>query len=125
MIGVLPVVRSAKRQPDLPSQECKRRFALPTEPACRRVIRRDDADMATNTLGENGSLVLPEALRNGLHLDRGGKLEAAVIGDPIELKPCGKAAPASWPPGFFDRIAIDDPAFARPPQGTMPAGVEL
>ena len=81
--------------------------------------------MTTITLGENGTLVLPEALRNGLHLRRGAKLEAAVIGDHIELKPCGKPTPDSWPPGFFDRIAIDDPAFERPPQGTMPAGVVL
>lgn len=81
--------------------------------------------MITITLGENGRLVLPEALRNGLRLDRGAKLEAALIGDHIELKPCGKAMPVSWPPGFFDRIAIDDPGFARPPQGTMPTGVEL
>ena len=81
--------------------------------------------MTTITLGENGTLVLPETLRNGLHLDRGAKLEAALVGDHIELKPCGKAAPTSWPPGFFDRIAIDDPAFARPPQGKMPMGVEL
>jgi len=81
--------------------------------------------MTTITLGENGTLVLPEALRNGLRLDRGATLEAAVIGDHIELKACGKGAPASWPPGFFDRIAIDDPAFDRPPQGPMPTGVEL
>ena len=80
--------------------------------------------MITITLGENGALVLPEALRNGLRLGRGAKLEAALIGDHIELKPCGKAAPASWPAGFFDRIAIDDPAFARPSQGTMPPGVD-
>ncbi len=93
--------------------------------ACRPVILGYDAAMTTITLGENGTLVLPEALRNGLHLHRGAKLEAAVIGDHIELKPCGKTAPDSWPPGFFDRIAIDDPACERPPQGTMPAGVEL
>ena len=81
--------------------------------------------MATITLGENGRLVLPETLRNGLHLDQREKLEAVLVGDHIELKPCGRVATASWPPGFFDRLTIDDPAFARPPQGTMPAGVEL
>ncbi|MEA3212665.1 MAG: hypothetical protein QOE70_5722 [Chthoniobacter sp.] len=81
--------------------------------------------MSTITLGENGKLVLPEALRHGLRLERGAKLEAVLVGDHIELKPFGKAAPASWSPGFFDRIAIDDPAFARPPQGAMPRGVEL
>ena len=81
--------------------------------------------MTTITLGENGALIMPEALRSGLRLHRGAKLEAALIGDHIELKPCGKIAPDCWPPGFFDRIAIDDPAFVRPPQGPMPAGVEL
>jgi hypothetical protein len=25
---------------------------------------------------------------------------------------------AGWPPGFFERIRIDDPAFVRPPQGS-------
>ena len=30
-----------------------------------------------------------------------------------------------WPPGFFDRIHIDDPAFARPPQGHLPSAPEL
>ena len=81
--------------------------------------------MITITLGENGRLVLPEAICNGLHIRRGMKLEAAVIDDHIELRPSGKSAPEAWPPGFFDRIAIDDPAFARPPQGKMPASVEL
>jgi hypothetical protein len=47
------------------------------------------------------------------------KLEAALIGNHIDLKPCGKAAPAFWPPEFFDRIAIDDPAFARPRRGRL------
>ncbi len=26
----------------------------------------------------------------------------------------------SWPPGFWRRIRIGDPAFVRPPQGEMP-----
>lgn len=26
--------------------------------------------------------------------------------------------PATWPDGFFEAIRIDDPAFARPEQGT-------
>ena len=29
--------------------------------------------------------------------------------------------PANWPPGFFDEIRIDDPAFQRPAQGEAPA----
>jgi hypothetical protein len=28
--------------------------------------------------------------------------------------------PAAWPPGFFDSIRIDDPAFGRPEQGPVP-----
>ena len=81
--------------------------------------------MTTITLEENGRLVLPEALRESLRVRAGAKLEAMLVGDHLELKPCGKAPPDSWPPGFFERIAIDDPGFARPPQGTMPAGVEF
>ena len=50
--------------------------------------------MTTITLGENGRLVLPETLRNGLHLHQGAKLETALVGDHIELKPCGRAATA-------------------------------
>ena len=30
-----------------------------------------------------------------------------------------------WPPDFFESIAIDDPAFARPSQGEMPAAPEF
>jgi virulence-associated protein VagC len=28
--------------------------------------------------------------------------------------------PTHWPEHFFDDIRIDDPAFARPPQGALP-----
>lgn len=79
----------------------------------------------TITLEENGRLVLPEVLRKGLHLGAGTKLEAAVVGDHIELKPCGESKSAGWPAGFFDRIAIDDSSFTRPAQGEMPDGVFL
>ena len=81
--------------------------------------------MTTITLEKDGRLVLPAALRDGLHVREGAKLSAVLVGDHLELKPCGDAAPDSWPPGFFERIAIDDPAFARPPQGAMPAGAEF
>jgi antitoxin VapB len=27
---------------------------------------------------------------------------------------------ATWPPGFFEAIRIDDPAFQRPDQGELP-----
>lgn len=36
----------------------------------------------------------------------------AVILEPIK--------PSRWPDGFFAAIRIDDPAFARPEQGSMP-----
>ena len=39
-------------------------------------------------------------------------------GDAVILEPV-KAA--QWPKEFFDRIRIDDPAFARPAQGSAPA----
>jgi hypothetical protein len=35
-------------------------------------------------------------------------------GESLVLEPIKSS---QWPPGFFDRIRIDDPAFARPPQG--------
>ena len=70
-------------------------------------------------------MVLPEVLRRGLHIGKGAKLAAAVVGDHIELKPYGESGVAAWPPGFFDRIAIDDPSFTRPAQGEMPEGVVL
>ena len=39
-------------------------------------------------------------------------------GEALILEPL---KPSAWPAGFFDAIAIDDPAFARPEQGVMPA----
>lgn len=39
-------------------------------------------------------------------------------GDAIILEPI---TPACWPQEFFESIRIDDPAFTRPPQGSMPA----
>ncbi len=41
----------------------------------------------------------------------------AVILEPVK--------PATWPPGFFDSIRIDDPAFARPEQGQVPRAPSL
>ncbi len=43
-------------------------------------------------------------------------------GDAVILEPV-KAA--SWPPGFFDSIRIDDPEFARPDQGLVPVAPSL
>jgi hypothetical protein len=31
----------------------------------------------------------------------------------------------TWPPGFFDAIRIDDPAFQRPDQGELPPPAAL
>jgi virulence-associated protein VagC len=42
---------------------------------------------------------------------------AAVILEPIK--------PESWPVGFFEQIRVDDPAFCRPEQGTMPAAPDI
>ena len=38
-------------------------------------------------------------------------------GDAVILEPI---KPADWPEGFFDAIHIEDPAFARPDQGSIP-----
>ena len=81
--------------------------------------------MTTIILEEDGRLVLPEMLRKGLHLGKGTKLAASVVGDHIELKPCAEPVATGWPSGFFDRIAIDDPSFSRPVQGEMPEAVVL
>jgi antitoxin VapB len=39
-------------------------------------------------------------------------------GEAVILEPVKTSA---WPPGFFDRIRIDDPAFERPEQGHVPS----
>jgi antitoxin VapB len=39
-------------------------------------------------------------------------------GESIILEPVKPNGP--WPSGFFEAIAIDDPTFARPEQGSMP-----
>jgi antitoxin VapB len=41
----------------------------------------------------------------------------AVILEPIK--------PVAWPQDFFKSIRIDDPEFARPPQGNMPPAPEI
>ncbi len=40
-------------------------------------------------------------------------------GEAVVLEPL---KPSSWPPDFFERIRIDDPAFVRPEQGPVPTG---
>lgn len=52
--------------------------------------------------------------------------EFRVSGDSLSIRKDGEAIileplkPMDWPEGFFQQIRIDDPAFARPPQGQMP-----
>ena len=47
----------------------------------------------------------------------GDKVSIRREGDAVILEPIkGK----TWPPGFFEAIQIDDPAFTRPPQGEVP-----
>ena len=57
--------------------------------------------------------------------------EFHLVGDTVSIRRQGEAIVlepvkrATWPPGFFDRIHIDDPAFARPPQGSVPPAPQL
>ena len=43
-------------------------------------------------------------------------------GDAVILEPVKSA---TWPPGFFDSIRIDDPEFVRPDQGPVPVAPSL
>jgi hypothetical protein len=67
----------------------------------------------------NGSQLvkLPEEF----HLE-GDTVAIRRQGEAIVLEP---VKPATWPPGFFEGIRIDDPAFARPPQGQVPPAPKL
>ena len=57
--------------------------------------------------------------------------EFHLEGDTVSIRRQGEAIvlepvkPATWPPGFFDRIRIDDPAFERPSQGPVPPVPQL
>ena len=55
------------------------------------------------------------------HLD-GDTVAVRRQGEAIVLEPV-KAA--TWPDGFFERIQIGDPAFARPSQGQVPPAPKL
>jgi virulence-associated protein VagC len=52
--------------------------------------------------------------------------EFRFAGPAVSIRKSGEAVilepvrSVSWPDGFFDEIKIDDPAFARPDQGTTP-----
>jgi virulence-associated protein VagC len=43
-------------------------------------------------------------------------------GDAVILEP---AKPSQWPKNFFEQIRIDDPAFVRPDQGSLPPAPTL
>jgi antitoxin VapB len=55
-------------------------------------------------------------LPEGFHFD-GDAVSIRREGEAVILEP---VKPSAWPPGFFDMIRIDDPAFARLGQGQVP-----
>lgn len=48
---------------------------------------------------------------------RDSNVSIRKAGEAVILEPVARA---TWPPGFFDDIKIDDPAFTRPDQGRTP-----
>jgi virulence-associated protein VagC len=60
-------------------------------------------------------------LPEGFHFE-GDTVSIRREGEAVILEPVKQA---TWPPGFFDRIRIDDPAFRRPPQGQVPRAPSL
>jgi virulence-associated protein VagC len=52
--------------------------------------------------------------------------EFRFCGPSVSIRKSGNAVilepvrPETWPPGFFDEITIEDPAFVRPDQGRTP-----
>lgn len=68
----------------------------------------------TEIVSSNGTQMvkLPEEF----HFE-GTTVSIRKVGDAVILEP---VKPATWPPGFFESIRIDDPAFERPEQGPVP-----
>ncbi len=60
-------------------------------------------------------------LPDGFHFE-GDTVSIRREGEAVILEP---VKPATWPPGFFDSIRIDDPAFTRPEQGQVPLAPSL
>jgi virulence-associated protein VagC len=60
---------------------------------------------------------LPDAFRFD-----GPNVSIRKAGEAVILEP---VKPSTWPAGFFEAIRIDDPAFARPEQGTTPPAPAL
>ncbi|RYD65914.1 MAG: AbrB/MazE/SpoVT family DNA-binding domain-containing protein [Verrucomicrobiaceae bacterium] len=52
----------------------------------------------------------------------GGEVRIRRLGDGVLLEPV-KAS--TWPEGYFESIRIDDHAFGRPDQGTLPPVVDF
>jgi virulence-associated protein VagC len=52
----------------------------------------------------------------------GSRVSIRREGDAVVLEPLKGA---TWPPGFFEAIRIEDSAFQRPDQGELPPLVEL
>jgi virulence-associated protein VagC len=52
----------------------------------------------------------------------GAKVSVRKEGEAVILEPL---KPSSWPPGFFEAICIEDSAFTRPSQGSMPPASSL
>ena len=62
--------------------------------------------------GQSQAVKLPEGYRfegTAVSIRREGE---AVILEPLKTR--------QWPAGFFEQILVDDPAFRRPDQGSMP-----
>ena len=76
--------------------------------------------MTTTQIIQNGSFQMVR-LPNGFEF---ADSEVAIRreGDAVVIEPI--RAP-TWPPSFFAQIRVDDPAFVRPDQGTMPAAPQF
>jgi antitoxin VapB len=64
------------------------------------------------TTGRSQAVRIPRAYRLKDTLVSIRREGEALILEPIK--------PTTWPEGFFEAIAIDDPGFKRPDQGEMP-----
>ena len=72
-------------------------------------------DVVDTALGQ--AVVLPEEFRFAARTVAIRRQGDAVILEPLK--------PTTWPEGFFESIRIDDPAFKRPEQGTLPPAPSL
>jgi antitoxin VapB len=80
-----------------------------------REISMKTAEIVETAQGQ--TLRLPDEFRFETSVVSIRREGSAVILEPLK--------PNQWPPGFFDRIHISDPAFARPDQGSMPPAPSL